>query len=163
MFVQNFDLKFAPQRKKQCIPLKLYKGHWCFCLFRSMFFNLFQLQFPFINPKKKYKKDKKNSGVAHFTEIKVSFLVHFRYFIHFSTFIKITPNILIIFFSDFQATKLLGVHLWRNADKLHSNCFSIFTCQGLIDLICIATQKNSYDLTYLLIQKPDLFTTCITC
>lgn len=43
-----------------------------------MFF--FQLQFPFINPKKNYKKSKTNSGVAHMTEVRVNTLNIYTYF-----------------------------------------------------------------------------------
>nr|XP_022339072.1 copine-3-like [Crassostrea virginica]XP_022339073.1 copine-3-like [Crassostrea virginica] len=52
-----------------------------------------ELQFPFINPKKKYKKDKKNSGVAHFTEIKIFRQPNFLEFIYGGMQINFTVGV----------------------------------------------------------------------
>ncbi|XP_061179726.1 copine-3-like [Saccostrea echinata] len=52
-----------------------------------------ELQYPFINPKKKYKKDKKNSGVAHITQIKFFRMPNFLEFIYGGMQINFTVGV----------------------------------------------------------------------
>ena len=160
----KFWCKNRTSKKIQCIPLKLYKD--VFVFLDQCFFIYFSYNFHSSILKRSIRKTRK-IRVLHILQksrYHFYFILDTVYFIHFSTLIEITHNILIIFFQIFRQPNFLEfIYGGMQINFTVTVLISIFTCQGLIDLICIATQKNSYDLTYRLIQKPDLFTTCITC